>query len=544
MVSAAIPFRSPVRLLSVSAEMFPFVKTGGLGDVTGSLPHALAPYGVKVTTLLPGYPAVMAALQERRKLAYRPDILGHAATLWSGRARGLDLLVFDAPSLFDRPGNPYLCPDGQDWPDNGIRFAAFSRMAADIAQGQVAAFQPDLVQAHDWQAGLVAAYLYHDRRAQAVPGRVVPVVQTIHNLAFQGRFPVADLARFGLPPEALSVEGCECYGAISFLKAGLYHADRITTVSPTYAHEIQTPEGGMGLDGLLRHRGERLEGILNGIDTATWNPASDRAVHFPYMVGDTVGRAPNKRALQAEFGLAADPDAFVIGIVSRLTTQKGIDLLATVMPRLLVANTQVIVVGEGDREIERSLAVLQRQFPGRVACHLNYSEELGHRVPAGADVLLIPSRFEPCGLTQLGALRYGAVPIASRVGGLADTIVDANPAAMARGGGTGFLFSPVDEETLVSAVNRARLLYRRQRVTWRQLQLNGAGYDVSWNAKAAHYVALFAELLGVDLSAPALSNVIMLPSGRIPAADRLREGRRRRIARRPPRLSHPVAVPH
>ncbi|GBQ14797.1 starch synthase [Komagataeibacter rhaeticus] len=538
MLSAVTPFLSPVRLLSVASEMFPFVKTGGLGDVTGSLPRALAPYGVEVTTLLPGYPAVMAALRGRKPVGAWTDILGHAATLWSGRAQGLDLLVLDAPTLFDRPGNPYLCPDGQDWPDNGIRFAVLSRMAADIAQGRIAAYHPDLVQAHDWQAGLTAAYLHHDRRAQAAPGAGVPVVQTIHNLAFQGRFPAACLAEFGLPPEAFSVEGCECYGALSFLKAGLYHADRITTVSPSYAHEIQTPEGGMGLDGLLRQRGERLEGILNGINTDIWNPASDPAVHFPYVAGDTVGRAPNKRDLQAEFGLVADPDAFVIGIVSRLTAQKGIDLLNTVMPRLLVANTQVIVVGEGDREIERGLAALQRQFPRRFACHLGYSEELGHRVPSAADAFLIPSRFEPCGLTQLGALRYGAVPIASRVGGLADTIIDANPAALARGGGTGFLFSPVDGETLVAAVNRARLLYRRQRAIWRQLQLNGAGYDVSWNAKAAHYVALFAELLGMDLSAPqAPSNVIVLPPGRP-------EGRRRRIARRPPRLSRPVAMPH
>ncbi|MBV1822951.1 glycogen synthase GlgA [Komagataeibacter oboediens] len=541
MVRAVTPFFSPIRLLSVTAEMFPFVKTGGLGDVTGSLPMALAPYGVMVTTLLPGYPAVMAAARERRAVAHMDSLLGHAATLWSATVDGLDLLILDAPALFDRPGNPYMCPDGQDWPDNGIRFAVQSRMAADIAQGRIDQYRPDIVQAHDWQAGLVAAYLYHDGIALGTPRP--PVVQTIHNLAFQGRFPASCLAEFGLPPGAFSVEGCECYGAISFLKAGLYHADRITTVSPSYAQEIQTPEGGMGLDGLLRHRSDRLEGILNGISTDTWNPASDPAVHFPYVVGDMIGRAPNKRDLQAEFGLWADPNAFVIGIVSRLTAQKGIDLLADVMPRLLAGNTQIIVVGEGDREIERGLAALHRQYSGRFACHIGYSEVLGHRVPAGVDALLIPSRFEPCGLTQLGALHYGAVPIASRVGGLADTIVDANPAALARGGATGFLFTPVDGETLVAGVARARTLYRRNRPAWRQLQLNGAGYDVSWNDKAAHYVMLFAEALGMDMSSPAASNVICLPGG----ADmgvRLREGRRRTIARRPPRLSRPLAAPY
>ncbi|GAN97633.1 glycogen synthase 1 [Komagataeibacter europaeus] len=540
MVRAVTTFFSPIRLLSVTAEMFPFVKTGGLGDVAGSLPVALAPYGVMVTTLLPGYPAVMAAARERRLVAHVDSLLGHAVTLWSATVAGLDLLIVDAPELFDRPGNPYMCPDGQDWPDNGIRFAVLSRMAADIAQGRIDRYRPDIVQAHDWQAGLTAAYLHHDSIALGTPR--TPVVQTIHNLAFQGRFPATCLAQFGLPPEAFSIEGCECYGAISFLKAGLYHADRITTVSPSYAQEIQTPEGGMGLDGLLRHRSDRLEGILNGINTDIWNPASDPAVHFPYGVGDMTGRAFNKRDLQSEFGLWADPNAFVIGIVSRLTAQKGIDLLADVMARLLVGNTQIIVVGEGDRDIERSLVALQRQFPGRFACRIGYSEVLGHRVPAAVDALLIPSRFEPCGLTQLGALRYGAIPIASRVGGLADTIVDANPAALARGGATGFLFAPVDGETLVAGVNRARTLYRRNRQAWRQLQYNGAAYDVSWNDKAGHYVTLFAEVLGVDLSAPAVSNVISL-SGGADMGMRLREGRRRTIARRPPRLSRPLAAP-
>ena len=544
MMNAVTPFSTPIRLLSVAAEMFPFVKTGGLGDVVGSLPHALAPYGVEVTTLLPGYPAVMAALSARTQVMRQPDLLGHEATLWSAHVAGLDLLVLDVPALFNRPGNPYLGPEGQDWPDNGLRFAVLARMAADIAQGRTPHPRPDLVQAHDWQAGLTAAYLHHDQQAAERGGQPVaprpPVVQTIHNLAFQGRFPARCVAEFGLPPEAFSVEGCECYGAISFLKAGLYHADRITTVSPSYAQEIQTPEGGMGLDGLLRHRSDQLEGILNGISTETWNPASDPAVHFPYMVGDTVGRAPNKRDLQAEFGLWADPDAFVVGVVSRLTAQKGIDLLADVTPRLLAGNTQLIVVGEGDREIERRLAALQRQFPGRFACHLGYSESLGHRLPSAVDALLIPSRFEPCGLTQLGALRYGAVPVAARVGGLADTIVNANPAAIAQGAATGFLFTPVDGETLLATVARARQLYRRNRRMWRQLQLTGADYDVSWNDKAAHYVRLFAEMLGMDAGGRADSNVISLPSGR----HGLREGRRRRIARRPPRLSRALAAPH
>ncbi|MBB2166415.1 glycogen synthase GlgA [Gluconacetobacter sp. 1b LMG 1731] len=479
----------PIRVLSVASEMFPFVKTGGLGDVVGSLPAALHTEGVLVTTLLPGYPAVLDALEGPVRVAEMSPLPGVEIALLEGYAAGHRLLVIDCPSLFRRKGNPYLAPDGTDWPDNGLRFACLSRVAASLAQGHVPGRRPDLVMTHDWQAGLTGAYLHYDGQPAA------SVVQTIHNLAFQGRFPAADLARFGLPPHAFSIDGVECYGAVGFLKAGLLFAERIITVSPTYAREIQSPEWGMGLDGLLRSRADRLRGILNGIDTNDWNPETDPSVLFPYQVGDLAGRRPNKRAFQAEFGLRQDPNVFLLGLVSRLTGQKGVDILADIIPHILDDQTQLVVVGSGEVGMERALARLSRQYPDRLACHIGYSEQLGHRIQASADALLVPSRFEPCGLTQLCAVRYGCVPIASRVGGLADTIIDANEAAMASDVATGFLFSPVDGETLAGAIRRAATLYR-QPARWAGLQRNGARYDVSWGRKAQEYARLFRRVLG------------------------------------------------
>jgi len=483
---------SPIRLLSVASEMFPMVKTGGLGDVVASLPQALRAENVSVYTMLPGYPAVLSALRNARRVGVMPDVLGYEATIWQGDVGDNALIVADIPALFQRQGNPYVTTDGVDWADNGIRFAAFCRAAAWVAQGWLEDFKPDVVQTHDWQAGLTAAFLHYD-------GAQNPkVVHTIHNIAFQGRFPMTELARFGLPPHAAAVDGVEYYGEIGFMKAALHFAARITTVSPTYAQEIQTGEWGMGLEGLLRSRAAALSGILNGVDTQEWNPAHDRDVLFPYDVGDTFSRRPNKRAFQAQFGLPQNPSAFLLGMVSRLTTQKGVDLVADMAERILDDQTQLVVVGSGDRAIERRLVAVQRAFPGKFACHIGFSEHLGHRIQASVDALLIPSRFEPCGLTQLYAFRYGCVPIAARVGGLADTIIDANQAAIMRGAGTGFLFSPVNSDTLTDAVIRARNVYR-DRPSWYQLQQNGANYDVSWGSKAVSYARIFHDVLGTSV---------------------------------------------
>lgn len=491
-----IPVAMPpatLNVLSVASEMYPLIKTGGLGDVVGSLPAALMPYGIRTHTLLPGYPSVMKGLTERRIVKQFENVLGHAVTLWEGVVRGRSLFVVDVAALYDRPGNPYGSPTGQDWPDNGIRYAVLARVGAFIAQGCLEHWRPAVVQTHDWQGALVAAYLHYD--GVEAP----PVSHVIHNLAFQGIFPRESLETYGLPSTAFALEGLEFHGQISFLKAGLLFANSLTAVSPTYAEEIQTPEYGMGLDGLLRTRSAALSGILNGLDLKEWDPLTDPAVTFPYAVGDTVGRRANKRVFQAEFGLPQKAETFLLGLVSRLTTQKGVDILAEIVPRLFEWDVQLAIVGVGDREIMHSLAELQSRYPHQLACHLNYSEILGHKLHSAVDASLIPSRFEPCGLTQMHALRYGSVPIAARVGGLSDTIVDANSAAISEGVANGILFAPTNSETLLGAVRRAYTLFQ-QKPVWVRLQRNGALHDVSWEGKAADYAKLFRELAGCSSS--------------------------------------------
>jgi len=488
-----MPIAAPpeLQLLSVASEMYPFVKTGGLGDVVGSLPTALRGYGIQTRTLLPGYRSVMAALENRRLVLHMPDVLGRAVDLWEGHARGHTLLAIDVPELYDRPGNPYLAPDGRDWSDNGIRYAVLARVGASLAQGCWEEWRPDVVQTHDWQTGLLPAYLRYD--GIAAP----PVAHVIHNLAFQGLFPRDLLHAFGLPDHAMQMDGVEYHGQIGFMKSALQMAARLTAVSPTYAEEIQTPAEGMGLDGLLRSRSDVLSGILNGIDLKEWNPAADPSVIFPYAVGDVVGRRANKRVFQAEFGLPQNPDALLLGMVSRLTTQKGADLLAEIAPRLFEHPIQMAIVGVGDAAIMRAFATLQSRYPRNLVCHLRYSETLGHRLHSAVDASLVPSRFEPCGLTQFHALRYGSIPIAARVGGLSDTIVDANSAAIAEGVANGILFSPTNADTLFGAIRRAQGLFR-QKAIWARLQRNGALHDVSWEGKAAYYARLFLEMAGRD----------------------------------------------
>ena len=470
--------------------MFPFVKTGGLADVTGALPGALAKADVAVTTLLPGYPSVVAQLPERSASVGVADLFGGDARLVAARLAGASLLVLDAPHLFARDGNPYLGPDGRDWPDNALRFAALARVAADIGCGALTDLRPDVLHAHDWQAGLVPAYL------RFAGGAAPPTVMTVHNLAFQGRFPRELLPTLGLPQSAYDVEGLEHFDAIGYLKAGLFYADRITTVSPTYAREIATPTGGMGLDGLLRTRAAEVVGILNGIDTDVWNPSTDASLPATYDAHRRKAHAKSTLALQRRFGLAADPNAFVIGIVSRLSSQKGLDLVLGSLPRVLAPGVQLVVVGAGDAALEAAFVAAAAADPERVGCFVGYDEALAHLVQAGSHTILVPSRFEPCGLTQLCALRYGAVPIVARVGGLADTVVDANEMALSRGLATGFVFAPESPAALVDAVVRAHRLYRTSPHAWRRTQRNGMSTDVSWRRPAARYAALYRSLTG------------------------------------------------
>jgi starch synthase len=479
---------TPLHVLSVVPEIYPLVKTGGLADVAGALPLALEAEGVRTTSVVPAYPAVRAAIGEPDAEYGAADLFGGSVRLLRKTVAGLDVLAVDAPHLFDRPGNPYVGPDGRDWDDNPLRFAALARVAADIATGSVPDLHPDILHAHDWQTGLAPAYLSY--RGGPRPGTVM----TIHNLAFQGQVPPGLLGVLGLPPEAFSIAGVEYYGAVGYLKAGLAMADRITTVSPSYAAEIATVEGGMGMYGLLRNRAHVLTGILNGIDDAVWDPATDTLIAAPFSASRLPRRGLNKAALQARFGLHASPETLVLGVISRLTWQKGLDLLLEALPHLLALDTQLVVLGSGDRALEAAFVDAASAHPGRVGCVIGYNEPLAHQIQAGSDALLVPSRFEPCGLTQLCALRYGAVPVVARVGGLSDSIIDANEAALAAGTGSGVQFAPVTTEMLEAALLRVAALWRDQ-PTWRKIQRNAMKTDVSWRRPAARYAALYRGLI-------------------------------------------------
>jgi starch synthase len=476
-----------MKVLSVASEFYPLVKTGGLADVAGALPGAMRPHGVEVVTLLPAYPAAKRALPDAKSVWTNDDLFGGPASVLAGRTAGLDLMLLDAPHLFDRPGNPYLGPDGRDWPDNAFRFAALGWIAARIGLGDVASFVPDIVHGHDWQSGLAFAYLAFADRPR--PATVI----TIHNLAFQGLFPTHLREALRLPPQAFAAEGAEYYGQIGFLKAGLHFADHLTTVSPTYAREIQTPAGGCGLDGLLHARASVLSGILNGIDTGVWNPATDPSIAARFDVHSLAARRPNKRALQARFGLEQDENRLLFGLVSRLSMQKGIDLLADAMPALIAAGAQLAVLGSGDADLERRLVSAATVHPGRIGCIIGYDEDLAHRVQAGSDALLVPSRFEPCGLTQFCALRYGAVPVVARVGGLADSIIGLDPANATDGRATGLQFAPVTQSAIEEALRRTAALWADQ-PRWQRVQRNGMTTDVSWTAAATRYAGLYADL--------------------------------------------------
>lgn len=477
----------PLTVLGVVSEIFPLIKTGGLADVAGALPPVLEAEGVHTVTLVPGYPAVLRGLMDAAPVARFPALFGGPAALLRGSAAGLNLLAIDAPHLYARDGGPYNTPDGRDWADNAQRFAALADVAARVAQGAVPGFAPDVLHAHDWQAGLAPAYLHY--RGGPRPGTVM----TVHNLAFQGRYWSGLLDTLGLPPHAFSIDGVECYGDIGFLKAGLYFADRITTVSPTYAAEICTPEWGMGLDGLLRARAAVLRGIRNGIDETVWNPAADELIVADFSANRLEQRRANKTSLQAWFGVEQSPDALLLGVISRLTWQKGVDLLLPTLDAMLRLGAQLVVLGSGEPALEAGFRAAAAVHPGRIGCVIGYDEAVAHQIQAGADALLVPSRFEPCGLTQLCAMRYGALPLVARVGGLADTVIDANEAAIAVGTGTGVQFSPVTREALEIALQRTDTLWRQPQV-WRRLQVNAMQTDVSWRRPAAQYAALYREI--------------------------------------------------
>ncbi len=472
-----------MKALSVAPEIYPLIKTGGLADVTGALPGALTAEGVATRSLVPGYQQVLEALGPAQQALRFDDLFGGPARVLGGRVAGLDLFVIDAPHLFVRAGGPY------GYADDASRFAALGWVAAEIGRGAIAGFTPDVVHAHDWQAGLAPAFLHY--RGGRRPGTVM----TVHNLAFQGQVPSYLLGALRLPPAAYSIDGVEYYGSIGFLKAGLALADRITTVSPSYADEIRTDAGGMGLGGLLRARGAALVGILNGIDTTVWDPANDPHLAAVFDAERLVARAANKAAVQARLGVALEPEALLLGVISRLAWQKGMDLLAEALPALLSAGGQLALLGTGEPALQSAFAAAAAAHPGRAGVLLGYDEALAHLIQGGADVIAVPSRFEPCGLTQLCALRYGALPLVARVGGLADTVIDANEMALAAGVPTGIQFAPPTRDTLEAAIARAARLWR-QPDAWSRIQRNAMASDVGWARPARRYAELYRELAG------------------------------------------------
>jgi len=482
-----------MRVLQVGAEAHPLIKTGGLADVLGALPQALqAQGGLDVRLLLPGWPAVLQGVQNLQPVTSIGPCFG-AARVRLLQAKmlgsGLAVYVIDAPLLYGRPDNPYHDAAGQEWPDNLQRFGLLGWVALQLAAGGLdPGWVPDLVHAHDWHAGMVCAYL----KAHACS---VPSVFTVHNLAYQGLFPHQDSPLLGLSARFMSSAGLEYHGQLSFMKAGLKFADRLTTVSPRYAREICTPEFGCGLDGVLRSRAQALSGILNGIDAGVWDPAHDTALARPYHRADLSGKAVCKAALQAELGLPVDPDVPLVLALSRLTAQKGLDLLLGALPILLEQGAQLAVQGTGDPGLEAALLRAASAYPGRLAVLIGYDEARAHRLMAGADLLVVPSRFEPCGLTQMYALRYGTLPLVRTTGGLADTVAgegDEHPNGLER---NGFTFTEPTAAALRAALTQALTTWRDE-AQRRTLQWAGMGQDFSWTASALAYRALYDALCG------------------------------------------------
>ncbi|HEY5995364.1 MAG TPA: glycogen synthase GlgA [Gallionellaceae bacterium] len=483
---------APTKILFVTSEIYPLVKTGGLADISGALPLALQKSGMDVRVLVPGYPPILDQLADAKPLVDVSALAGKSgkARILGAKMPGseLPLLVLDCPSLFSRPGGPYLSPEGHDWEDNVLRFGLLCRAGALLSSAASPLdWKPEVTHCNDWQSGLIPALLHYTKKPHA------KTVMSIHNLMFQGNFGEEWVTRLGLPAASYNMNGVEFYGRFSFLKAGLYFADQITTVSRTYAEEIQTPEFGCGMDGLLRYRRDILHGIVNGIGD-DWRPATDSYLSAPYDSSALHKKAANKLALQGELKLSAKADAPLLCMVSRLTSQKGIDLMLDCVPDLLHSGAQLAVLGSGEKPYELRLRELARRHPGQVGIVIGYDEGLAHRLIAGGDLFLMPSRFEPCGLAQMYAMAYGTPPVGRRTGGLADTIIDSDEDALHYGIATGFLFDGPSSSALMYALRRALKLYRHKE-TWRAIQLTGMARDFGWQQAAKSYALVYRAAL-------------------------------------------------
>jgi starch synthase len=465
----------------VSSEAAPLAKTGGLADVVGALPAALREYGDEVAVVIPRYGSIESKNARRvfdhMAVHFGPD--RYDVAIWQAPEE-YPLYMVDCPPLFDREG--FYGEAGVDYPDNHVRFAVFARAALGVARGL---FPPDIFHCHDWQSGLVPAYL-HTTFAADPTFLGTRTLFTIHNLGYQGLFPAAILPEVGLDEAVNHPGGMEFFGRISYIKGGIAYADRLSTVSPTYAREIQTPEYGFGLDGILRARAGVLSGILNGADHREWSPGADPLIPAPYSVDDLSGKAICKRELLAELGLPQEAVGLpLLGVISRFTPQKGTDLLVETAAQIVAEGACLVVLGTGDPEFEEAFRLRAAEHPGRIVVRIGFDNALAHRIEAGADMFLMPSRYEPCGLSQIYSLRYGTVPVVRATGGLDDTIEE----------GTGFKFAEYSGEALLEAVRKAVGVYSDQD-TWREMMRRGMQQDFSWKTSAGAYSALYRELLG------------------------------------------------
>jgi starch synthase len=493
-------FRPDTTVLFVSPEIPPWVKAGGLGDVTSALPAALRKVGVDVRVLVPAYPPVLAGIRRELRVvaeyaapggAYPP-----ARVLSLGEVNGAPLYAVDCPPLFARDGGAYIDAAGADWSDTHIRFGLLCKVAALIARGGLTdGFRPTIVHCNDWPAGLVPAYL----KWMGVAG--VSSVITLHNVAHQGIFSPTALPALDIPADAFQINGIEYYGNASFLKAGIFYADRITTVSPRYAMEIQTPEGGRGLGGLLHSRSRDVVGILNGIDTGLWNPRHDHFLAQTYGAASLNGKRANKQALQERLGLTVSDDLPLVGVISRLAHQKGLDLLVEIAAQVIALPAQIALLGAGEKPLEAAFQGLAEAYPESVGVKIGFDESLAHLIEAGADMFAMPSRFEPCGLNQMYSLRYGTPPIVRSTGGLFDTVTDYSDFSFASGEATGFVFDEATGPDLFEAIERAVTTWKNPTI-WRALQRNGMRRNLGWDRSAERYVETYGALAGASKSSP------------------------------------------
>jgi starch synthase len=480
-----------MNILFASSEAHPLIKTGGLADVAGSLPRAIRNQRHDIRLVIPAYQSVLKQVEKFFLVAHL-DLEGvsQPVRILAGRLPGSTVTVYlvDSPEHFDRPGNPYTMKQGAVWPDNAERFTAFCRAIEALSLDAAGLdWQPDIVHCNDWQTALVPPLLdQHDKRPATV--------FTIHNLAYQGLFDWKVFKKLKLPADFWSMEAMEFHNQFSFIKGGLVFADWVTTVSPTYASEIQTSAYGYGLEGLISHRKDNLTGIVNGVDYNVWNPGRDTLIPVQFNARCLTHKVENKLALQEHFGLPKDAAVPVFSTISRLVEQKGIDLILDAVPGIVKQKAQLIVLGTGDSKIEAGIRAAVRAYPKQVAARIGYDEALSHQIEAGADIFLMPSRFEPCGLNQIYSQRYGTVPIVRRTGGLADTVTDTTAETLEARTATGFSFTGTTAKDLVTTIDRA-LGYYRQPDVWQKIVINGMKQDFSWKRSALLYLELFETVL-------------------------------------------------